>query len=138
MKESIMVNWLGDLSFETEIDGHNIILDAKADVGGKNRGPRPKPLMMVALAGCTGMDVAALLKKMRVEVDGFNVRIDGELTEDHPKHFIAMHIVYEFKGKDLPLDKLKRAIELSQERYCGVSASYKKAMKLSYEIKITD
>lgn len=138
MKESIMVNWLGDLSFKAEIDGHSIIIDAKAEVGGKNRGPRPKPLMMVALAGCTGMDVASLLKKMRVTMERFNIRIDGELTEDHPKYYNAMHIVYEFKGKDLPLDKLKKAIELSQEKYCGVSASYKKVMKLSYEIRIID
>jgi putative redox protein len=138
MKESINVNWLGDLSFEAEINGHSIILDAKTEAGGKNRGPRPKPLMMVALAGCTGMDVASLLKKMRIEVESFIVRVEGELTEEHPKHFIAMHTIYEFKGKDLPLDKLKRAVELSQETYCGVNASYRKAMKLSYEIKITD
>jgi putative redox protein len=138
MKESINVNWLGDLSFEAEINGHSIILDAKTEAGGRNRGPRPKPLMMVALAGCTGMDVASLLKKMRIEVESFIVRVEGELTEEHPKHFTAMHTIYEFKGKDLPLDKLKKAVELSQETYCGVSASYRKAMKLSYEIKITD
>src|SRR4030042_4054175 len=105
MKESIIVNWLDDLSFETEVDGHSIIMDAKAEAGGKSKGPRPKPLMMVALAGCTGMDVASLLKKMRVGVESFNVRVEGELTEEHPKHFIAMHIIYEFKGKNLPMDK---------------------------------
>jgi len=138
MKESINVNWLGDLSFEAEVDGHSIVMDSKADVEGKNRGPRPKPLMMVALAGCTGMDVASLLKKMRVEIESFNVRVEGELTEEHPKHYVSMHIVYEFKGKALPLDKLKRAVELSQETYCGVIATYKEVMKLSYEIKITD
>ncbi len=138
MKESINVNWLGDLSFEAEVNGHSIILDAKTEAGGRDKGPRPKPLMMVALAGCTGMDVASLLKKMRIEVESFRVTVEGELTEEHPKHFIAMHTIYEFRGKDLPLDKLKRAVELSQETYCGVNASYRKAMKLSYEIKVTD
>jgi putative redox protein len=137
MKESIDVNWTGDLSFETEVDGHRIVMDARPDVGGKNRGPRPKPLMMVSLAGCTGMDVASLLKKMRVEVESFTVRVEGEQTETHPKHFISMHVIYAFKGKNLPMDKLKRAVELSQETYCGVSATYKKAMKLSYEIKVS-
>jgi len=137
MKESIAVNWKGDLCFETELDGHSIVMDARPDAGGKDRGPRPKALMMVSLAGCTGMDVASLLKKMRIEVESFTVKVEGELTETHPKHFISMHIVYEFKGKDLPMDKLKRAVELSQETYCGVSANYKKAMDLSYEISVT-
>jgi len=137
MKDSIDVNWTGDLSFETEVNGHRIVMDAKTEAGGKDQGPRPKPLMMVALAGCTGMDVASLLKKMRIEVESFTVRVEGELTETHPKQFISMHIIYAFKGKDLPMDKLKRAVELSQETYCGVSATYKKAMKLSYEIKVT-
>jgi len=111
-------------------------LDANPEVGGKDLGPRPKPLMMVALAGCTAMDVVSILKKMRVNIEGFNVRVEGELTEQHPKHFDSMHIIYEFKGKDLPVDKIKKAIEMSQETYCGVSASYRKAMQLSYEIKI--
>jgi putative redox protein len=82
------------------------------------------------------MDVISLLRKMRVDVEEFNVRIEGELTEEHPKHFVAMHIIYEFKGKDLPMNKLEKAIDLSQERYCGVTASYRKAMKLTHEIRI--
>ncbi len=138
MKESIQVEWRGGLSFETEVDGFKIMLDARSEAGGNSRGPRPKPLMMVALAGCTGMDVASLLKKMRIEVESLKVSVEGELTEEHPKHFVSMHILYDFKGKDLPLDKLQRAVELSQEKYCGVAESYRKAMKLSYEIKVTD
>lgn len=136
MKDSINIRWIGDMAFETEVNKHKIILDANPEVGGKNLGPRPKPLMMVALAGCTAMDVVSILKKMRVNIEGFNVRVEGELTEQHPKHFVSMHIIYEFKGKDLPVDKIKKAIEMSQETYCGVSASYRKAMQLSYEIKI--
>ncbi len=138
MQDSINIRWIGDMAFETEVNNHKILLDASPQVGGNDRGPRPKPLMMVALAGCTGMDVVSILKKMRVDLERFNVRVEGELTDEHPKHFISMHIVYEFKGKDLPIEKLKKAIELSQETYCGVSASYRKAMKLSYEIKIID
>jgi putative redox protein len=138
MKDSANVKWVKDLAFEAEVDGFRIQIDSKAETGSLKYGPRPKPLMMVALAGCTGMDVASLLKKMRIEVESFVVRVDGELTDEHPKHFTAMHLIYEFRGKDLPLDKIKRAVELSQDTYCGVSASYRKAMKLSYEIKIAD
>ncbi|UCH14574.1 MAG: OsmC family protein [Bacteroidales bacterium] len=136
MKDSVNLKWINNLAFEAEVDGHKMIIDAKPEVGGTDKGPRPKPLMMVALGGCTGMDVASLLKKMRVEVDELNIKIEGDITEEHPKHFAGMHIIYEFKGKDLPLEKLEKAIDLSQKKYCGVSESYRKAMKLTYEIRI--
>jgi len=134
--ESVKVNWLENMAFEAEVNGHKIILDAAEAVGGENRGPRPKPLMLVALAGCTGMDVVSILKKMRVEVEGFNVVVEGDLTEEHPKQFTQMRVIYEFKGKDLPMDKLEKAVNLSEERYCGVSAMYKKAIGITTEIRI--
>jgi putative redox protein len=137
-KEKVKINWLENMAFEAEVNGHKIMLDAADAVGGENRGPRPKPLMMVALAGCTGMDVMSILKKMRVEVDGFNIFVEGDLTEEHPKQFSQMQIVYEFKGSDLPLDKLEKAVNLSQEKYCGVSAMYKKAFRIISEIRITE
>lgn len=136
MKDIINVNWSGGMSFESEIDGINISVDAKKEFGGQGKGPRPKPLMMLSLAGCTGMDVISILKKMRVEVESFNIQVEGDLTDEHPKQFTKMHIIYSFKGQDLPIDKIEKAIELSQESYCGVSASYKKAMEITYEIKI--
>ena len=136
MKDTINLKWLDNMAFETEVDGHKLKVDAKPEVGGTNKGPRPKPLMMVALAGCTAMDVISILKKMRVEIEDFNVKIEGEITEEHPKHFTAMHIIYEFAGQSLPFNKLEQAIQLSQEKYCGVSATYKKALNLTYEIKI--
>ncbi|MBN2480120.1 MAG: OsmC family protein [Bacteroidales bacterium] len=136
MKEAVQLKWSGDMAFEAEVDNHGIILDAKPEHGGKDQGPPPKPLMMVSLAGCTAMDVISILYKMRVELEDFNVTVEGELTEEHPKHYTSMHIIYGFKGKDLPRDKLQRAIELSQDKYCGVSALYRKVMDLTYEIKI--
>ncbi len=136
MKNTLNVSWSGGMSFETEIDGFKLTVDAKKEVGGQDKGPRPKPLMMLSLAGCTGMDVVSILKKMRVEVEEFNIKIDADLTDEHPKHFTKMHITYIFKGKDLIIEKLKKAIDLSQERYCGVSAVYKKAMEITYDIEI--
>ncbi|HBX50245.1 MAG: osmotically inducible protein C [Bacteroidetes bacterium RIFOXYA12_FULL_35_11] len=135
MKTTMKVSWKGKMAFETKIGKHSFLMDAAEENGGENKGPRPKPLMMAALAGCTGMDVVSILKKMRVEIDSFDLQIEGELTEEHPKHYKAMHLVYIFKGKDLPLDKLEKAVSLSQDQYCGVSASYKKAMQVTYEIK---
>ena len=135
-KKTITSTWLGGMAFGTDVDGHQIIIDAASEFGGENRGPRPKPLMLVALAGCTGIDVVSILKKMRVNFDEFKIIVEGELTEEHPRHFSRMHIIYEFKGKNIPLDKLQKAVELSQQKYCGVSATYKKALELTWEIKI--
>lgn len=137
-KESVTTRWLSNMAFETEINSHKIIIDATPEVGGENRGPRPKSFMLAALGGCTGMDVISILKKMHVEVEKFNVIVEGDLTEEFPKHFYKMHVIYEFTGKDLPLDKLQKAITLSEERYCGVSAVYKKVIELTSEIKIIE
>jgi putative redox protein len=137
-KDIVNTKWLGEMAFEGDINGHKIVIDADPAVGGQDKGPRPKPFMLLALGGCTAMDVISILKKMRVEVDSFNVRVEGDLTDEHPKHFYKMHVIYEFTGKNLPMDKLKTAIELSEERYCGVSATYKKALELTSEIKVTE
>ena len=137
-KEEIKINWLENMAFKAEIYGHEIIIDAAEKVGGENRGPRPKPLMMAALAGCTGIDVVSILKKMRVELEDFSVSVEGDVTEEHPKQFTKMHVIYAFKGKNLPLDKIQKAVGLSEERYCGISASYRKAFEITSEIKITE
>jgi len=137
-KQQVKVDWLENMAFEADVNGHKIVLDAAAEVGGEDRGPRPKPLMLTALAGCTGMDVVSILKKMRVELDGFNVVVEGDLTDEHPKQFYKMNVIYEFTGKNLPLEKLQKAVSLSEERYCGVSALYKKAIELTSEIKIKE
>lgn len=138
MKETVSISWLENMAFETEINGHKIVIDAVDEVGGENKGPRPKPFMLAALGGCTAMDVISILKKMRVKLDDFKVIVSADLTEEHPKHFYKMHVVYEFTGKDLPMAKLEKAINLSEERYCGVSESYRKTMELTSEIKIIE
>jgi len=136
MKETINISFKEKMCFEAEVNGHKIIIDANEMVGGENKGPRPKPLMLVALGGCTAMDVVSILRKMRVNFETVNVKVDGELTEEHPKHFYKIHTTYEFIGRDLPLEKLEKAINLSQNKYCGVSYSYAKAMELTHEIII--
>jgi putative redox protein len=135
---TIDLQWISNMAFKSELNGHEIKLDVEEQHGGKNLGPRPKPLLMAALGGCTGMDVVALLKKMRIEISWFNIRIEAEVTEEHPKQFIKFHLIYEFKGKDLSIEQLKKAVDLSQERYCGISATLKKAVAITYEIKILE
>jgi len=137
-KMSVTADWLDGMAFSVNVLGHNLIIDTPISVGGQNRGPSPKPLMLVALAGCTGMDVIFMLQKMRVPVEKFRLIVQGDLTSEHPKHFYKMHIIYEFTGKNLPPEKLRQAIELSQEKYCGVSATLKKALTLTWEIKVNE
>ncbi len=136
MKNEVSMNWKGNMSFEGEVNGHKLMLDADSAAGGEDKGPRPKPLMLLALAGCTGMDVVSILKKMRVDLDDFNVKVSADLTKEHPMVYSTMHIIYEFKGKNLDPEKINKAVNLSQERYCGVSAMYKEFLKLTHEIKI--
>lgn len=124
------------MTFETEVNGHKLTIDADPSVGGRDLGPRPKPLLLVALAGCTGMDVISILGKMRVTPDDFNVKVEADMTEEHPKYYDKIRIIYEFKGKDLPMEKLEKAVSLSQERYCGVSAMLDKSSALSHEIRL--
>jgi len=137
-KIALKTEWKGNMKFESDVYGHKVVVDADASVGGEDSGPRPKPLMLVALAGCTGMDVESILKKMKVELEGLNIIIEGEQTEEHPKHYSELKVIYEFKGKHLPMDKLEKAVNLSEDRYCGVNAIYKKAIKMSYEIRTVD
>ncbi len=138
MKTIANAKFIDNMAFECEVNGHKFIIDADDEVGGNNRGPRPKPLMLVALAGCTGMDVVSILRKMRVKLDDFDVVVEGNNTTEHPKHFDEIKVIYKFWGKDLPLDKLKKAISLSEERYCGVSFTYKQSIKLTSEIVINE
>ncbi|MBI9054716.1 MAG: OsmC family protein [Bacteroidales bacterium] len=136
MKTSLNVNWKSGMAFESEINGHKITIDAMEDNGGNDLGPRPKALMLLSLAGCTGMDVVSILKKMRVELDDFAIEVEADLTEEHPKQYNKMNVIYKFWGKDLPMDKIEKAVSLSDERYCGVSAVYKKAMEMTHEIRV--
>ena len=137
MKVSVTASWLENMSFVAEVNGHEIVLDAESSVGGQDKGPPPKPFMLVSLAGCTGMDVVSILKKMRINIQDLKITVQGDLTDEHPKHFYKIHTIYEFTGDNLHLDKLKRAIELSEERYCGVYAVYKKVIEMSSEIIIS-
>jgi putative redox protein len=136
--EKVVVNnrWLNNMSFESEANGHKILLDASVEGGGEDLGPRPKTLMLTALGGCTGMDVASILKKMRVDFKSLNVIVEGIQTEEHPKHYHKVHVIYEIEGENLPMDKLKKAVLLSEERYCGVSVVYRQAMEMTSEIRI--
>ena len=138
MKHVVDLVWTDKVAFETDMDGHKVVIDATKESGGSDLGPRPKKLMLTALAGCTGVDVIMILKKMKVEPEAFNVIVEADVTDEHPKHYNKMKVIYQFKGKNLPKDKLEKAVKLSEEKYCGVTAVYKKAMEMESEIRVIE
>ncbi|MFH0883711.1 MAG: OsmC family protein [bacterium] len=112
--------------------GHKVEMDSAEAVGGTNLAARPKELIYVSLAGCTGMDAISVLRKMRQPVTAFSVDVEGlEQTEDHPKYWTHIRVIFQVKG-DVDPDKLKKSINLSRTRYCGVSASLRDSVKIDY------
>ncbi|RIH66009.1 OsmC family peroxiredoxin [Mariniphaga sediminis] len=138
MKHVVDLAWTDNVAFETDMDGHKVVIDAGIDSGGSDLGPRPKKLMLTALAGCTGIDVIMILKKMKVEPEAFNVIVEADVTDEHPKHYHKMKVIYQFKGKGLPVEKLEKAVKLSEDKYCGVTAVYKKAMNVESEVRVVE
>lgn len=134
-KHSIITEWKEGLAFETNLNGHVLKMDAPVEGGGTNTGPGPKKLQLAALSGCTGMDVVSILKKMRVEIEGLNIEVEGNLADEHPKYYTSMHVIYHFKGKNLPIDKLQKAVKMSEDTYCGVRALYSRDIEMTSEIR---
>jgi putative redox protein len=134
MAHKTTVTWTEDLAFNVELDGHNFMVDADTQFGGKDRGPKPKGLLLSALAGCTGMDVASLLTKMKMPFDSFSLEVEGEVGEDHPKSYTDIVIRYIFRGNELDRDKIEKSVKLSLDKYCGVHAMLTKSANLRHEI----
>lgn len=137
-KINMSANLIDNMAFEMDLDGHKFIMDANEGVGGNNLGPRPKPLLLAGLIGCTGMDVVSILKKMKVELDDLNISVEADATTEHPKVYENIKLIYKFKGRDLPMDKLEKAVTLSQDRYCGVTAMLRKSTDITHEIIVED
>lgn len=130
----ITCDWKGKMAFEAETIGGKLRMDADEAVGGEGTGVRPKPLVLVALAGCTAMDVASLFQKMKAEPQDFKIEIIADLTDEHPKYYSNTKIEYHFWGKDLKKDKLEKAVNMSLEKYCGVTKMFRKFSEVSFEI----
>lgn len=118
--------------------GHMVPMDTKKEVGGLESAPTPMELVLQALIGCTQMDVVSILKKMKVEYDEFIVSETHERAEDHPKVYTKIHLTYSFKGEGMDIEKVKKAVKLSKERYCGVSAMLSKTAEITNEIMINE
>ena len=125
----------GGLEFQVSTSSHKVIFDAKAPMG-KDHGPSPKEMFLASILGCTGMDVAGLVKKYKMEPDEFSLSAEATARDEHPKIFPRIDIIYRFKGQDLDPAKIQQAVELSMTKYCGVSAMVAEALPLHYSIEI--
>ncbi len=138
MTHEVKIEWKEKMHFEANVPGAVIQLDAAKEVGGEGKGSRSKPLMLTALAGCTGMDVASLIKKMRAEVEDIQIDVSGELTEEHPRYYNKVKVSYRFYGKNLKKNKLQKAIDLSVEKYCGVMEMFRQFAEIEIDVQFFD
>ncbi len=130
------VRWVDGIGFEAKTQsGHQFMIDGP-DGEGKNRGPSPMELLLVGLAGCTGMDIVDILKKKRLDIKGLEVRVEGTRAETYPMVYTALEVVYVVHGKDIPARAVEQAIHLSEEKYCSVGAMLTKTAKLIHRYEI--
>lgn len=131
---TITTDFISGMTLTANVDGHILTLDAAQEHGGNDKGPRPKPLMLTALAGCTALDVVALLNKMKVNFQHFGVDVSAALTEEHPKIYHQATITYRIQVSEDDKPKVEKAVNLSQEKYCGVNAMFKQFADVDYKI----
>jgi putative redox protein len=137
MTNIVTTEWQQEMVFKSDNpSGDEIFIDSSEEFGGTNSGLRPKAMMLSSLAGCSGLDVVSLLKKMKAEVDDFKIITTGELTDEHPKYYHKVKIDYHFYGEELNEKKINKAVNLSIERYCGVFEMFRHFAKMETEIHL--
>jgi len=126
--------WLGGLAFESTNPGGTIIIDTSIEQGGSDAGLRPKALMLNSLAGCSAMDIASLVGKMRAEIDTFTIDVEGDLTDTEVQTYHTFRVSYNFFGTNLDKEKLEKIVKLSTEKYCGVMIMFRQFAKIEISI----
>lgn len=122
------------MAFTAHINGHAVTMDTGAADGGNDSGPSPKRLMLAALAGCTGIDIVSILNKMKVNFSDLSIDVTANVTEEHPKVYDRVKIVYSIKLAEADQPKMMKAVHLSQDKYCGVSAMFRAFAKIETEV----
>jgi len=133
------VTYVDGLQFVGEVaSGHAIVIDGDKEVGGRNTGARPMELLLIGLGGCSGMDVVSILKKKKQEINGVEIKVKGEKADNYPKKFTDIDIEFIVKGRNVSEDAVKRAVELSMEKYCSVKATLEGSAKITWSYKIIE
>jgi putative redox protein len=135
--ESASATLVDGLHFAGDIGGFRIDLDAEENVGGVGAGPQPHRLLLLAMAGCTAMDVLSILRKKRQQVKGLSVEVQGSRVSQHPRVYTRFDVLYRVRGTNIDSQAVARAIELSATRYCPVIGLLGKVAEVAtrYEIE---
>jgi len=137
MKHEAAVRWAGKMTFVGKAGSNHLVpMDSGPDFGGDSSATKPMELLLLGLGGCTGMDVVSLLNKMRVDFTALEVNIPADRAEEHPTVYTRIDIEYVVTGHGIDAEKVKRAVGLSQEKYCSVSAMLKKACPVNHTIRL--
>ncbi|KHD05492.1 peroxiredoxin [Candidatus Thiomargarita nelsonii] len=133
------IKWVENACLIGEADsGHGVVIDGAPDIGGRNLGVRPMEMMLMGLGGCSAMDVLSILKKTRQNVTDCVIEVDGQRRDEYPKIFTQIHVHFIIKGYDLKDNHVKRAVNLSAEKYCSVSAMLGAMAKITHDYEIVD
>lgn len=133
------VKQLQGITFVGKTDSnHWITMDGPENFFGSNAGIRPKELILLGLAGCTGSDVVAILQKKKVDLKGFEINITAEQQEEHPQVYTKIHLEFLFYGQNISEKDVERAIELSQTKYCSVTVMLQKAVEITHSFRIIE
>ena len=133
------VKWIDDVSFVVETgSGHAVVVDGAPDAGGRNLGARPMELVLAGTAACTAFDVVWILKKGRHPIGACAVDVEAERAPDDPKVFTRIHFVYRLRGENLNAAQVRRAVQLSKEKYCSATLMLAKTAEISYQIVVND
>jgi putative redox protein len=133
------VKWVEDVTFVGEADsGHAVVMDGPPESGGKNRGMRPMEMLLVGMGGCTAFDVVVILKKSRQAVTDCEVVLEAERAPEPPKVFTRIHVHYRVRGAGLSEAQVKRAVELSTQKYCSASIMLGRTAELTHDYEILE
>ena len=133
------VKWLDNMSFVGESgSGHSIVMDGPPEFGGRNLGVRPMEMLLLGLGGCASFDVVSMLKKSKQDLVDCEVEIEAERATEEPKVFTKIHLHFKISGNDLSEKRVKRAIELSAEKYCSASIMLGKTAEVTHDYQLKD
>ena len=133
------VKWVEGFQFVGESgSGHAIVMDASPEAGKVMTGMTPMEMLLVGVGGCSGMDVVSVLKKKRQEVIDIAVNVSGEKAEFHPQKYTSIQLEFIITGKNISGDAVKKAVDLSMDKYCSVKATLEGSAKIRYSYKIVN
>jgi len=133
------ITYVQGLQFLGEADsGHGIVMDGDLSAGGKNSGVRPMELLLLGIGGCSGMDVVSVLKKKKQKVTGLEINVKAKRAEEYPRKLTVIDLEFEVRGRQISEEAVRKAVDLSMNKYCSVKATLEGSAKITFSYKIVD